>query len=493
MDISLKIKKVNSEIALYHKELIKILDNVNLETLPVINIQSSSKVVIDISSFEEITNLTYKLYEKDRALQRIYREKRQSRSKNKITTELRNDLSKIKKEILDNKQFVTREIKKVSLIVKEYRERCNLEFINFLKTLDQDLRKTLKPLVPSDVLDEQIKYRPINEEIYDLGSLNSTKQDEENPPGDGTIDKLNSHIQLLVNTLEGVAKNLIEVTTGVYKKYYEIVDPSQLDSDPPSPLAAPLPEYFSFDLGRLSDENRRPINFLNEHTKKKIIKRINQMENSREGCLSPRIARRIKRRLEILIHKKVSQLDLLDIFKEEGVPVSRREQLVFDIINSARNGSKHVTLSDLIDASDEIIKKPAKKIGHFETTNAEFQQSSLKNEDKLMTEKAEVSQANIEAIQNSVDENAIKTPSPSPPRLRERAIKRLPASDKHLRYLPESVSVSQDHGNILTESRKQQRDVRIRSYTPNKPKNEERKSPQKRSKTPGLRKKKHLI
>ncbi|CAG9323821.1 unnamed protein product [Blepharisma stoltei] len=480
MECSHKIKKLNQEIALYHKELIRVLDKIELETLP-----SPSKVAVELTSFEEITNLTYKLYEKDRALYKVYREKQKSKPKIKLISDLKGDLMKLKREIVENNKLVTKEIKKVSLIVKEYRERCKLEFTQFLKGLDIELRKALKPLVPNEVLNEQIKYKPINEDWNGLDSLNSTMHNEP-APGDSTEDKLNNHIQLLVNTLEGVAKSLIEVTTEVDKKYYEIVDPSQLNSDPPSPLAAPLPEYFSFDLGRLSDETRESrLSLLNEKTKKKIIKRINEMEVSKNGCLSPRLARRIKRRLETLIHKRVNQLELLDLFKEEGVPISKREQLVFDIINSARDGSKHVTLNDLMGITDEAKNKKEikRKPSSFEVSDNDYSQIMKKIEGRELEYEVEGN----DSLQSSIDDRLIKSPSPSPPRI-NRGIKRIPASDKHLKYLPE-VSVSHEDVSVLLDARKQQKDVRVRSFTPGKPKVEDKRVQPKRSKTPALRKK----
>ena len=37
----------------------------------------------------------------------------------------------------------------ISQIVKEFRERCRNSYLDYLKTLDIDLRKILKPLVPT--------------------------------------------------------------------------------------------------------------------------------------------------------------------------------------------------------------------------------------------------------------------------------------------------------------------------------------------------------
>jgi hypothetical protein len=56
-------------------------------------------------------------------------------------------------------------------------------------------------------------------------------------------------MQLLIGTLEVVAKDLIELCNDVNYRFYEIERPSVVNSEPPTPLAAPLPEYFVFDNG----------------------------------------------------------------------------------------------------------------------------------------------------------------------------------------------------------------------------------------------------
>ena len=59
-------------------------------------------------------------------------------------------------------KFIVNTVHKTSTIVREFRERCKQEFIEFLKNLDFDLRKTLKPLVPSSVIEENISYPQIS-------------------------------------------------------------------------------------------------------------------------------------------------------------------------------------------------------------------------------------------------------------------------------------------------------------------------------------------
>ena len=93
----------------------------------------------------------------------------------------------IKDKVERDSKFIVNTLHKTSTIVREFRERCKQEFIDFLKDLDFDLRKTLKPLVPSSVIEENVSYPKIGTE-----SLNSSMESAEDPPfdGDSTNDKL---------------------------------------------------------------------------------------------------------------------------------------------------------------------------------------------------------------------------------------------------------------------------------------------------------------
>lgn len=67
-----------------------------------------------------------------------------------------------------------KDIKHVMSILKEFRERCRNDIIDYMKEQDLELRKILKPLVPSTVLDEHIKYEKINLVPSLINSLDGT-------------------------------------------------------------------------------------------------------------------------------------------------------------------------------------------------------------------------------------------------------------------------------------------------------------------------------
>ena len=81
-------------------------------------------------------------------------------------------------------------------------------------------------------------------------SLQSTMERVEEDAEENEVDeskKLSSHINMLVKTLKKVAKELLQVLHEKNRKFYELVNPSQLFSEAPTPLAMPLPEYFNFE------------------------------------------------------------------------------------------------------------------------------------------------------------------------------------------------------------------------------------------------------
>jgi hypothetical protein len=45
---------------------------------------------------------------------------------------------------------------RIHITVKEFRERCRGQYLDYIKGLDIDLRKILKPLVPSKVVEDNI-------------------------------------------------------------------------------------------------------------------------------------------------------------------------------------------------------------------------------------------------------------------------------------------------------------------------------------------------
>ena len=385
---------------------------------------------------------------------------------------IKKNLNGIKRLLVDNANKISRDVMKVSMILLEYKERCRTSMLEFLKTLDLDLRKALKPLVPNQVLQEQLKYKPINPDPALMSSMNSNTAEEEKP-SENTVDKLNNHIQLLINTLEGVAKDLINITQATSLKYYELVDPLILYSEPPSPLAAPLPDYFSYDLGNISEENRdyyKAPMVISESTKKRLLDKFKMIKNGNDNSCNPEVASKIQEKLLVLFKNDVKEINLMELFKEEGMPMSEREKVVFEMINTDRTKGRDVSLEEIIHANELDGNNP-----NFEVSRNNYSQILKNIQGKDLTDRFEDPEQ-FSSLQSSIDEKFIKMPS------------RVSFKDKKSSLLPPiSLVRTKSKRQVRAESKPSLKDIKLRSSTPRKLVN---KSHAKRSHTPGLKKKK---
>lgn len=495
MAFSIQVRKINRGIAKYHKDLIQLLNTAKQYQ------NSQNEVLLDSVTYEEITKISTKLFEKDCQLNNIYRKQPKLKNQADAVFKLKNDLKELSSLVENNSKRITRDLKRVTFILKEYKERCKEDFINFLRTLDADLRKTLQPLVPNQVLSEQIKYKPINESLAttlrgNLKAEHDNFNENENESGDRQVDMLNNHISLLVNTLEGVAKTLISITQHTDRKFYELTDVKELFTEPPSPLAAPLPDYFSFDVVALSEENRE-FNYLpnpvviDETQKKQIIQKFEQMQSDSAPSFTPRKGERLRVKLERLLNRDAKEADILDLFREEGIPVSKREQLVYEIINSV--GESTLMAKDVIEVYDvgllrdiNYLKQPS----IFEVSGSNYSQELKHIQGKDLTDKFEGTLAEFGSLDSSIDEKMIRPNPSSKSRLDSRSINfnfSRKSSDGLIKFLP-PVSIKAKGKEL--HNKRSVKDIRIRSITPSKQLSEDKKVQPRRSKTPAAKKKK---
>ncbi|CAG9334353.1 unnamed protein product [Blepharisma stoltei] len=491
MSFSLRVRKLTHEISKHHKLMFQLLNSQE-------NNEDDSKITIDKKTYEEILKISTKLFEKDCLISNMYRQK--SRSKINIITisQLKSELSEIKKIVQSSTIKMTKDLKRLGLILRDYKDRCKDSFIQFLKNLDVDLRKSLKPLVPSEILEEQISYKPIadiasytatSKSISNLGDPSSDRKDREIT--DTKTEMLTKHIQLLVNTLEDVAKKLIEMTKKTEKSYYEIVNPKVLDTEPPSPLAAPFPDYFSFDVTNLSEENREnskweDLTIIDELSRKNILMKF--VSNESLDSINPKKTKEIKDKIERLLNENAKENEILELFKEEEIPVTKREQLVFDIINSGRKGDNTVTLTDLIEASNVNTKRNLesnRNKSNFEVSGSNYSQIVKQIQGKELTDKLDESVADFKSLDSSIDEKMVRPIERNRERIKSEMI--LKYSEPSMKVLP-PVSIKSKGKELQTK--KSLKCIRIRSVTPGKKMNEESKKSIKRSKTPFSKKRK---
>ena len=384
----------------------------------------------------------------------------------KIFEDLHKDLKVIKYFLIQNIQIVKKDVLSISTILKEFKERCQNSFLEFLKNLDVDLRRALKPLVPIKVLQEQLKFKPLNPEKL-LSTLRSHPPEEEKFL-DSTVDKLNNHIQLLINTLESVAKDLISMTQSTDQKYYEIVDPLALYSEPPSPLAAPLPDYFSFDLSAMIpiEDKYKPGISLSSHAKKKVLEKLKNISEGKDKVFSSEKANRLFDKLEKVLKDDSNEIDLLGYLKEEGVPISDREKIVFDIIHTERTSGVDVDIEDMI-LADELEKR-----GHnFEVSRNDYSEILKNIEGKDLTDRCE-DRSQFGSLQSSIDEKVVKAKSKKELNVKKKAF---------------TPVVLNSENKPRSKSKASLQVFKLKDSTPNKaiPK-----SQGKRSITPGIKKQK---
>jgi hypothetical protein len=306
----------------------------------------TGKILLDLDTVEELANLSSQLLELGRHITSScqHLEVAVAKTANVSFESLREDLRNIGREVKAGKQYLAKKAACISIVINEFRQRCRDELIDHLKEMDLELRKIIKPLVPNKILEENIKYRPINTNPSLLNSmassLKSAKEDDKPSDTKSSDEQAGGHLQMLVGTLETVAKDLINMIFTVDHKYYELVDPAELNSGPPTPLAAPLPEYFSF---KFDDETKdSPVDnhsfTLSEEAKKKILAKFVDFQRDPE-----QLARKLNKNSLVLIKRLLRKVpagqlptedDLELLLNDRFLSIVDKEDLVFDLISS---------------------------------------------------------------------------------------------------------------------------------------------------------------
>ena len=368
-----KLQVSNTKLSTSHSSLLNLIEKIEPESLA----DSPSKIAIEMSTFEEIATLATQFVDQDKEIESITSQLAGNLKKlleiQNIPNALRKQVRAIKYCVKEDRKHLESNMKRISLILKEYRERCREQYCEFMKVVDLELRKMLKPLVPSNVIFENVKYPPINENMSLMSStknskissesLIETKRDTEQieqecqpEPAEATIEKLNNHISMLVSTLEGVAKDMIQLLSETSKKYYELLNKMEVFSRPPTPLAAPLPEYFCFE----SEEtyNETSMDKLPRHTKHKWRKRLGKLKAKEE--ISEEIYHQLVQRID-RAEEKDGKVGLEFLFRDTDISMDVREHIAFSLVNNCEIPIKDVSLSDLLRDESKRQQKQALK------------------------------------------------------------------------------------------------------------------------------------
>src|SRR5574343_452782 len=148
-DLFKTLFKLHSTSKSCHRSLSQYFSNPDLST------SHSSSVKIPRDEYDKIAQIIQTLSSNDQELSQVFKTSPLSSYLNNM----RKSISGIRALVHENIRRVKKDVSSISTILKEFKERCQNNFIEFLKSLDLDLRKALKPLVPVKVLQEQLKFK----------------------------------------------------------------------------------------------------------------------------------------------------------------------------------------------------------------------------------------------------------------------------------------------------------------------------------------------
>jgi hypothetical protein len=378
----------------------------------------------------------------------------------KMHGDLRTDLLKrnvdFEKELDDVKNKLNGEIR--------FQQETVMEMLRYI---DRDIRKALKPVIPTTVLIENLHYPCINDftdldskkntaqvsegkkslkekvkpkldssvfEQSDLGSFVFSHQTHESLPvsavsGYQTQEKpvqisdkkadssKDEHIQLLISTLESIGKDLMCLRNIIHAFYYKVSGdnsskkeasesravPSiwadiEIVESQPSPLAASLPEGFQFPANHSTQDLRNIFNVENQDvftkTQKKFIldQVVNIAKNEKRNADSRLPTSRRNTLLDKLTNVKTLKLGgsiMKKAVLEDEIPVSVREQMVYNFITTEPPSRKSVRLEELLGipyssrAESVVENRSELEVSMMNYSNKLFE--SLKSEEELFS------------------------------------------------------------------------------------------------------------
>lgn len=384
-----KLQELQGKTMQKQQDLVKYIENIDYESL-----EGSAKVAVDMNVFEEIAIYVSEMLilEKKKKTLICGLEVVPNALKDFSVKllKLKTGLGEVKSKIQNQASSFKSDFKQISSILKEYKERCRNTLLYYLKTLDHDLRKILKPLVPSAVLTEQIKYPSINKNPSLLSSLGPSKNNSEKsikPNIDkgkqGKVvvpeEKAISHVDLLVSTLEKVAKDLIVILSEANGQYYDAMNEKASQSHPHTPLAAPLPEYFVYE----TEESDIPLSnkIIIKEDAQMWIRRFNEL--SEKGLMSNDIFLALLEKVNFL-KLKGRKIDLQDIYKELDISAELKENIAFGLVNKSLIQQHDVTLMDLltVEENSNPPEKPKPEPPKIPNTHQKQRTYTIRNQKK---------------------------------------------------------------------------------------------------------------
>ena len=263
-----------------------------------------------------------------------------------------------------------------------------------LKFVDREIRRTLKPVIPTSIILSNLQY-PVMSDLADLDSPKGgqvsaapdsearrpdvTRADHKPDPAPPAKPSESSgktdHIQLLIATLEALGKDLMKIRNLLHAFYYKAGGKPSLqqrshthDTVPSiwgdaeiidggvSPLGASLAPDFSFTKAAFTEDLKNVLNvgdqeLFSTKQREKLIAGIMDLEKRKRETPLPSSARREIKKVVDKGHFKLDldQTMLRKCVVTEDLPISIREKLVYEYINSSRQSSrKSVTIEELL-------------------------------------------------------------------------------------------------------------------------------------------------
>lgn len=263
-----------------------------------------------------------------------------------IVRTVKKQMTSIKDRIKRDGKSIQNNSKKLNLVISEFRQRCRENHLEYLKSIDLDIRRILKSFVSSELVDEYIDYPVININLNESAVFEKPNlvKKEVNPDD---LNDMRSHMQTVLTLMNNLVKDLLQILSEANKKYYEIVNPDIIGSRASSPIARELPEYFTFQTEESLDTPPKPA-----FDKLKLYKVKFRIQLLKEkGEITPKTAELLIDRLDQMQNE--GRNDIASIFSYTDIPISKLQEIVFQLINFEKQDSIDLDISDVVDKTPD--------------------------------------------------------------------------------------------------------------------------------------------
>jgi hypothetical protein len=228
----------------------------------------------------------------------------------------------------------------------EYRKRCIQSFEENLREIDIEIRRVLRPLVPSDVLTQHIAFKPINPDSSLLSTLDAKAAFEQ-------MSGKSRH-GMLVETIERAAEGIISLLEHVTYTYWRQVDPSSLGVII-SPLSETLPEGFLYEgsrveAGRTDKPRYNKRNLISKIKSYKSLKLKQEGGKERSHKLS-NLQHYLGRTAESMLETNT----LMNALVSNSFTMSETESLVYNIVEDPTKPTTDLQVEAVLGADHRSI------------------------------------------------------------------------------------------------------------------------------------------